>query len=87
MEKRHGVKISGTFPGFVLKKTKVLPQPFVLGEVVHATIVCPGEFKCDVIAAAKGRAISIQRSPKQSGNVKVKITRAKYNTFFGEIVR
>ena len=86
LEEKHGVKISGEFPGYILRKTKTLPMPFEVGDVVNAQIVCPGEFKSDVLASASGRVISISKSSKQSGSVKVKITRAKYNTFYGEIV-
>ena len=86
MENKHGVQLIGSFPGFVLKQTKKLSMPFSMDQVVNAKIICSGEFKGDVLAVAENRCISIPRSPRQSGNVKVRITRAKYNTFFGEIV-
>ncbi len=86
LEKKHRITLTGEFPGYVFRKTRELPMPFRVNDVVSAKIVCPGEFKGDVLASASERVISVSRSPKQSGNVKVRITRAKYNTFFGEIV-
>ncbi len=86
LEKKHNVTLIGEFPGFILKKTKVFPQPFTEGQLINAKIMSPGSFNGDVIAVAENRAISVQKCSKKSGIIKLKITRAKYNTFFGEII-
>ncbi len=71
--------------GFKIIETKELPKPFKRKEVVEAEVVLPGRFKNEKIAVAKNRLISIPNCYKD-GNVKVRITRAKHNIFFGELV-
>ncbi|KHO45370.1 MAG: hypothetical protein QS98_C0011G0065 [archaeon GW2011_AR3] len=87
MEQKHGVSISGVFPGFVLKPTKKLEMPFKLGDIATARLACPAEFKGDMLAVCKDRVISVQGCGRASGTVKLRITRAKNNTFFGELVK
>ncbi|MBI1969180.1 radical SAM protein [Candidatus Woesearchaeota archaeon] len=86
LEQKHQVRLVHELK---VEKTKELPQPFHKWETINAEIICrgrnPGEFLCK----AKERLVTItkcQEMLKQGEIVKVKVTRDKYNVFFGQLV-
>jgi uncharacterized Fe-S cluster-containing radical SAM superfamily enzyme len=74
------------FKDHSLSKTRQLPKPFAKGDVVKAEIVCPGRQKKEMLAAAKGRVISVLDCAKDHGRIKVNILKDKDNTFVGKEV-
>ncbi len=70
-----------------LKNTKPLPKPFKTGECVEAVVVVPGRYPDELLAAAKGRCITL-REMKGLDNIgkkiKITITRDKDNIFYGK---
>ena len=84
LEKSHKVNLT-VKRGFEIIKTKELQKPFKKKEVIEAKIMLPGRLKNEKIAVSKNRLISIPNCYKD-GAVKIRITRAKHNIFFGELV-
>lgn len=85
LEKKFKVRLTGDFDGFKLKKTKLLPKPFKKGDIINARIMCNGELPGEMVAVSHNRAIAVPDCRKK-GNVKLEITRDKYNIFFGKVV-
>jgi uncharacterized Fe-S cluster-containing radical SAM superfamily enzyme len=86
LEKKHKIKLLLDFKkDFSIKPTKPLPKPFRKGNVVDAVIVCPGRLAGEKIAAAENRSITLPNCTK-TGSVKVKITGAKHNIYYGVCV-
>jgi len=84
MEKKHDIELI-VKEGFEVIKARELPKPFRRKEVIEAEIVLPGRLKNEKLAVAERRLISIPNCYK-NGKVKIRITRAKHNIFFGELV-
>ncbi len=82
LEKKHGVTL---VHDTMLEKTRELPVPFRRGDVIAATIMCPGRIGNEHIVVAKGRSILV-RTDKERGNVNVRIKRSLHNIFVGEVV-
>ncbi len=86
-EKKYDIKLRWSKEDFLIKKTKELPKPFQVGDVITATIKCPDRFPNSVIAVAKDRNISVPGCTfKMDKKIKVKITRDKHNIFVGKVV-
>ncbi len=58
-ESEFGVKLILSPQDFGIRKTRPLPCPFKKGDVVKAELVYPGWLKREVIAAGKGRLITV----------------------------
>jgi len=72
---------------FNIRQTKQLPKPFRKGEVIKAKIMLPGRLRNEMIAVAKGRAISVNDCNMPIGStVKLKIVREKHNIFLGILI-
>lgn len=84
LERKHDINLT-VKGGFEVIRAKELPKPFKRKEVVEAEVVLPGRLRNEKLAIAKNRLISIPNCYKE-GRVKVRITRAKHNIFFGELV-
>jgi hypothetical protein len=84
-EKATGAKLKAD--SHTLYNTKPLDKPFRKGDTVKADIVCPGRMKDEMLAAAKGRVISIIGCTKERGSVKAHIIKDKDNIFVAEEVR
>jgi len=88
LEKKTGVKLKLSHEDFGIRKTKELPKPFELDQVVPAMIKCPDRFPNTVIAVAKGRCISVPECLFiKDKRIKVKITRDKHNVFAGKLMK
>lgn len=83
-EKEHNISLT-VKENFEIIKTKELPKPFKRKEIIKAEIIIPGRLNNEKLAIAKNRIISIPNCYKD-GTVRIKITRAKHNIFFGELV-
>ena len=87
LEKKTNLKQKLTADDFGIRKTKELPKPFGLDEVITAEIVCPDRFPNTIIATAKGRTISVPNCEFKKGkDIKIKITRDKHNIFGGKLI-
>jgi uncharacterized Fe-S cluster-containing radical SAM superfamily enzyme len=88
LEKKTGVHLKLSHEDFGIRKTKELPKPFEIDDVVQATIKCSDRFQNTVIAVAKGRCISVPECRfVKDKRIKVKITRDKHNIFAGKLVK
>ena len=81
-EKQSGRSLKTT--AHTAYETKPLEKPFRKGDVVKADILCRGRMKKEMIAAAKGRVISIIECTKEKGTVKLRIHKDKDNIFVAE---
>jgi uncharacterized Fe-S cluster-containing radical SAM superfamily enzyme len=79
LQEKYGIPLIRNIKA--ITPTKSLPKPFKKGDIVSATIACPGRLPSETIAVAKGRSISVMKCKKDSGQIKVKITRSKHNIF------
>ncbi len=89
LEKKHGLKLVLDEKDFGIVRTKPLPKPFRKGDVVDAVIKCPGRYGNEVIAAAKGRSITIASfngNFEENKKVRVRITNDKHNIFYGKVM-
>ncbi|MFC1741174.1 radical SAM protein [Nanoarchaeota archaeon] len=83
-EKETGVVLKQA--GHTLSETRVLDKPFVKGDVVKVEIVCPGRMRDEMLAAAKGRVISVVGCYRTHGRFRVKLIKDKDNVFVGKEV-
>lgn len=87
LERKHDFKLRLSKEDFNIREMKELPKPFKTGDIVSAVIKCPDRFPNSVIAAAKGRTISVSEcSFVKDKKIKVKILRDKHNIFVGKII-
>ena len=88
LEKEHEFSLIMDEEDFGIRRTDPLPKPFKTGNVVEATLKCPGRYKNEVIAAAGNRNVTITHAYeiKADKKVKIKITGDKHNIFFGKVV-
>jgi len=87
LEKKHDIQLKWTKEDFNVRKTKELPKPFQVDDVINAVIKCPDRFDNGVIAVSEERCISIPDCQfKQDKQVKVKILRDKHNVFTGKVI-
>ncbi len=84
LEKKHGCKLILGPADFNIMPTEPLPKPFRRGETVEAELLCPGRHRGEMLAAAGGRAITVTGCRRDSGRVRVRITRSKHNIFYGK---
>ncbi len=81
-EDRYQVKLRVGPEDFQIVPQKTLQKPFVKGDVVKAAIVAPSRFPHEMLAAAKGRCISVQQSDAPVGSqCKLRIVRDKHNIY------
>lgn len=85
-EREYGIKLIKSTRDFNIIKTRPLPKPFKRGDIIEAEIMCSGRLRKEKIAVAEERTISIPNCYKDSGKVRLKITRSKHNIFIGTIV-
>jgi len=86
LESKEGIKLILEEGDFGIIKTKNLMKPFRKGDKVRATVVCPGRMANKVIAAAKGRTITVANCSK-TREIKVRISGDKHNIFYGTLAR
>lgn len=83
-EKKYDINLK-LADSFVFMRTKELEKPFRKDEKIIALLVCKGRLKNEMIASAKGRAITIMDcSAKKGQKIKVKILRSKHNIFMAK---
>lgn len=85
LEQKYRTKLILSRKDFNIRKAKVLDKPFRKDDKIMAEIVCPGIFPNEKLAEAQDRIIAIPNCSKKSGSVRVKITRDKYNIFYGRL--
>ena len=88
LEKKTGMDLKLSPDKFGIHKTKELPKPFVVDDVVQAVLKAPDRFPHTCLAVAKGRVISVPECDfRGEKKVKIKITRDKHNCFGGKMVK
>ncbi len=86
-EKKYDIKLKLQKEDFNIKETKELPRPFLMGDIVKATIKSEDRFPNSIICAAKGRNISVPGVKfVKDKQIKVEIVRDKHNVFTGKVV-
>jgi len=83
LEQKYKTKLILSRKDFNIEKAKVLDKPFRKDDKVRAEIVCPGKFPNEKLAQADDRIISLPSCSKEKGSIRIKITRDKYNIFYG----
>jgi len=85
LEQKYKTKLILSRKDFNIEKAKVLDKPFRKDDKVRAEIVCPGMFPNEKLAQAQDRIIALPNCSKKTDTVRVKITRDKYNVFYGRL--
>ena len=87
LEKKHNVKLKLSSKDLVQEKRPSFPIMFKIGEKVSLTVGCPGFFKNQVIAYARGRCVSINNCSRNVGDkINVKILDNRNNIYIGELI-
>lgn len=88
LEEKHKIQLKLTKEDFNIRKTKELPKPFKVGDVVSGEIKCPDRFPNTVVAVSGERSISVSDCPfRKDKKISVKITRDKHNIYCGKTVK
>lgn len=85
LEQKYKIKLILSRKDFGIRKAAVLDKPFRKNGKIEAEIICPGRFPGEKLAKAQDRIIALPNCSKESGSVRVKITREKYNIFYGTL--
>jgi uncharacterized protein len=85
LEKKLDVNLTKLDTTLEFHEDTRLEKPFRKGDVVQAEILGISRLPHSVIAAAKGRVITIMGTDRKKGSVKVRLTRDKDNIFIGSI--
>jgi len=81
LEKKYSLKLHLTREDFGIQIAKVLKKPMENDDYAQALVVCKGKFKGEKLCSCKDRIVSVRTMKKDKINVK--ITRSKYNVFYG----
>jgi hypothetical protein len=81
LEKEYKIKLKLSREDFGIVQAKT-PKALKKDDVVQAEVICDGMFKNEKLAVAKNRIIAVQT--KNSGRIKARITRDKYNIFYAQ---
>jgi len=83
LEEKYKLKLKLSREDFGITQANVLKKPFDKDDFVKAIVVCHGKFKNEKLCSAHERIISVRTSAREEKNVNCKITRTKYNVFYG----
>jgi hypothetical protein len=83
MEEKYKLKLKLSREDFGIVQAKT-EKALKKNEIVDAEIACDGMFKNEKLAVAKQRIIAVN-TDKVKGRIKVRITRDKYNIFYGNL--
>ena len=78
---KHKLKLRLSREDFGIVDAKVLEKPMQNDDYAQAIVICKGKFKGEKLCSARDRIISVRTMKKDKINVK--ITRSKYNVFYG----
>lgn len=81
LEKKHNIPLVIDKTDFKVTYTKKLPKPFNKGDTIEVELKCPGRMPKEMLAVAGDRVVSVFNCSKKSGNIKVKLIKAKHNIF------
>jgi hypothetical protein len=81
LEEKYKIKLKLEREDFGIVQAKS-EKTFKKDEIVNAEVICDGMFKNEKLAVSKNRIIAVQT--KKTGKIRVKITRDKYNIFYGQ---
>lgn len=84
LEKKYNTKLKLSREDFGITSAQVLKKPFDKNNYVQATVICDGKFKNEKLCAAHDRIVSIRTSKEIGKTVNCRITRTKYNVFYGK---
>ncbi len=86
LEEKYKIRLKLDKEDFSIVSANILEKPFKKGQKIDTEIICDGMFKNEKLAQSKNRIIVIPNCQKKEGSrVRVKITRDKYNVFYGEL--
>ncbi|MEM2956021.1 MAG: radical SAM protein [Candidatus Pacearchaeota archaeon] len=84
LEKKYNLKLKLSREDFGIKVANVLKKPFEKGDYVQALVVCDGKFKNEKLCSSHDRIISVKTFAKPGKKINCRITRTKYNIFYGK---
>jgi uncharacterized Fe-S cluster-containing radical SAM superfamily enzyme len=84
LEKKYKLKLKLSREDFNIKIANVLKKPLENDEFTKVKLVCKGMFRNEMLGFAGERIISVRTDAKEGKIIGVKITRSKYNVFYGE---
>ncbi len=86
LEKKYQVKLKLGTEDIDIRHCKSLPLVMEKGEVLNATVVCPGWQKNQMLVAARNRSVSVFDCMKNPGDlVKVRILNNKDNIYIAQM--
>lgn len=80
LEEKYKISLKLERQDFNIVKAKS-EKPFKKDDVINAEIICKGMFRNEMLAAASNRIIAV--NTRKTGKIRVRITRDKYNIFYG----
>jgi hypothetical protein len=84
LEKKYKLKLKLSRDDFNIKAANVLKKPLENDEYTKVKLVCRGMFKNEMLGLAGDRIIAVRTDAKEGKIIGVKITRSKYNVFYGQ---
>jgi uncharacterized protein len=81
LESKYNVKLIANEK---IGKTEELAKPFRKNEIIEAIPICKARHKDEFYAVAKTRVITVKGIFPENKKLKVKITKDRYNIFYGE---
>ena len=84
LEKKYNIKLHLSRKDFNITPANVLKKPRENGDFVKAIVICPGKFAWEKLCSGHDRIISVKTKKKQGKTIGAKITRSKYNVFYGQ---
>jgi hypothetical protein len=83
LEKRYNLKLKLSREDFGITLVNILKKPFDKNNYVQATVICDGKFKNEKLCSSHDRIVSVRTSKEIGKTVNCRITRTKYNVFYG----
>ncbi len=87
-EEEYGIKLILKPEDFGIRKARPLEKPIRKGEVVMVKVVAPGFKKGEIIASARGRALTVIDAPsvKLGTMLRVRVIRDKDNIYYARFI-
>lgn len=83
-EKKYNIKLVLEKEDFGIRKCITLKKPFKKDQKIEAEVICDGKFAGEKLAVSDERIIALPECDARIGKkVKVRLTRDKYNVFYG----
>jgi len=85
-EQKHNIKLVYSAEDFGIFEDVKIQKPFKKNDTVSAKVICLGKYPKELIAASKGRCITVSGEARVGDYINVRIVREKHNIFRGVII-